>query len=94
MMLHHHAAADFRMKEANADPGAAGRRRKMKMAKKRKSIPYEEGKSGAIRRKAALRTYNAAPPDDCRYEKGTPEEAEYDRGWKDQMAEFARRGDY
>ena len=48
------------------------------MAKKRETTPYEEGKFGAICRRAAMRTHNTAPPDDCRYEKGTPEEAEYE----------------
>ena len=55
--------------------------------------PYELGRHGAVRRQAAYERYNAFPPDDCPFKKGTPEETEYDRGWKDQMAEYSRRGE-
>jgi hypothetical protein len=58
-----------------------------------KKTPYRLGRDGACSRRAAMDTYNAAPPDPCPFQKGTPEEAEYDRGWKAQMEAFDRRGD-
>lgn len=47
--------------------------------------PYDLGVEAASSRRAALRTYNVRSPDTCPFEKGTPEEAEYDRGWNDRM---------
>ena len=51
-----------------------------------KRTPYELGQLGAASRQAAYETYNAFPPDNCPFKTGTPEELEYDRGWKDWMA--------
>jgi hypothetical protein len=57
-----------------------------------KATPYQLGERAAADRQPAYETHNAFPPDDCPFDKGTPEEAEYDRGWKAAMAEFRRRG--
>ena len=54
---------------------------------------YQLGRDAACDRQAAYETYNAFPPDRCPFKKGTPEEAEYDRGWKAQMTIFDKRGD-
>jgi hypothetical protein len=51
-----------------------------------KMSPYELGVEDAVYHRAAVEHYNARPPNRCPYAEGTPEEAEYDRGWKDQMA--------
>lgn len=56
------------------------------MVKRPKSKPYQLGQQAAAMRRGAYEMYNAFPPDDCPFEKGTPEEKEYDRGWKDFMA--------
>ena len=47
--------------------------------------PYQRGQEAACMHLAAIERYNAAPPDSCPYKKGTPEEDEYDRGWKTAM---------
>ena len=45
--------------------------------------PYEKGRDDRVTLISALRTYNARPPIVCPYAEGTPERAEYDRGWGD-----------
>jgi hypothetical protein len=55
--------------------------------KKRPSKAYKDGYAAAMTRQALIERYNASPPDNCPYQKGTPEEADYDRGWKAAMAE-------
>ena len=55
-----------------------------------KMSPYALGVEDATTHKSADETYNARPPDPCPFAKGTPEEAEYDRGWKDAMARYRR----
>ena len=44
--------------------------------------PYQRGREAAYMRLDAVERYNVRLSDNCPYEKGTPEEAEYDRGWK------------
>lgn len=50
-----------------------------------KMSPCELGREDAIAHRAAVEMYNARPPSRRPFEKGTPEEAEYDRGWNDVM---------
>jgi len=52
------------------------------------TTPYTLGRQHAAARITAIETYNARPAGDpCPYPKGTPAEADYDRGWKDYMRE-------
>jgi len=62
--------------------------------------PAELGERDAYLHADAVETYNARPPDRCPFAKGTPEQREYDRGWRKAMADMdaedapdARRGD-
>lgn len=50
-----------------------------------KMSPYDLGVEDANLHKSAVERYNAHPPNLCPFVKGTPEEAEYDRGWKDAL---------
>lgn len=50
-----------------------------------KMSPYDLGVEDAVTQKSAVEIYNARPPKQCPFLSGTPEEAEYDRGWKDAM---------
>jgi hypothetical protein len=50
-----------------------------------KMSPYDLGVGDANSHKSAVERYNGGPPDRCPFDKGTPEEAEYDHGWKDAM---------
>ncbi len=50
-----------------------------------KMSPYDLGVEDAYSRLAALRKYNVRSPDRCPFIKGSPEEAEYDRGLQDTM---------
>jgi hypothetical protein len=50
--------------------------------------PFDLGKEHAAVHRAAVERYNAKPPDSCPFAKGTSEEAEYDRGWKDYMKQM------
>jgi hypothetical protein len=54
-------------------------------AERAAKTPYALGREDAISHTAAIDTYGAAPDDQCPFKRGTPEEAEYDHGWKDQM---------
>jgi hypothetical protein len=48
--------------------------------------PYQLGRQDAASHRAAVETYNARPPPEpIPWAKGTPEEIEYDRGWRDSM---------
>jgi hypothetical protein len=55
--------------------------------------PYDLGRQGAANQAAAVERYNARPPDPCPFHKGTPEEAEYDRGWKDWFRDYRQNAD-
>lgn len=48
--------------------------------------PYDLGREDAVRHAAAVARYNARPPDRCPYPRGSAEEDEYDRGWRDWFA--------
>jgi hypothetical protein len=54
---------------------------------KSRETPYRQGRGAAATRLACLERYSAAPPDDCPFAKGTKEERDYDRGWKEYMKE-------
>lgn len=66
-----------RRKEIRASMEYAERRSKMKA--------YDLGREDAVAHRSAIETHNARPPSRCPFARGTPEEAEYDRGWNDVM---------
>jgi hypothetical protein len=64
-------------------------KRKALVMPESESTPYEQAAEDAASHHAAIEMYNHAPPDRCPFKRGTPEEAEYDRGWKATMERFA-----
>lgn len=70
-------------KRAAAKRAAQEKRREEQRAA---TPPYQLGQQDAASHRAAIETYNARPPTpSIPWEKGTPKESEYDRGWRDFM---------
>jgi hypothetical protein len=72
------ADREQRAKERAAMDAAEARREASK-------TPYQRGMEAAHTRLDVVARYNVRLDDNCPYKKGTPEEAEYDRGWKAAM---------
>ena len=54
-------------------------------ARRPKMSPYDLGVEDADLQKYAVVRYNSRPPARCPFAKGSHEEVEYDRGWRDAM---------
>ncbi len=74
-----------RLKKLGGGDYYAGRRIETE-ERRSKMSPYDLGEEDARTQKSAVEMYNARPPIQCPFLSGTPEETEYDCGWKDAMA--------
>lgn len=54
--------------------------------KKEAATPYYMGYKDGLSHSITMSRYNQRPPDKCPFAKGTLEEQQYDRGWRDGVA--------
>jgi hypothetical protein len=78
-----------RLKKLGGGDASEGRRIENEVRRSKMS-PYDLGAEDAITLKSAIKMYNTRPPLQCPFAQGTPEEAEYERGWTDAMARDCR----